>query len=109
MPSEMRETPGGVQAMLRAPKTVVAIRGRARRVKNRAIVISNVGNRVYVDKDGQHPGAYKRSWHYRTGIRNGKAYARIWNDRSYAIFLEKGTRYMRAYRVLKRAMNYARS
>lgn len=105
----MRENPGGVQGMLRAPKTVVAIRGRARRVKNRAIVISNVGNRVYVDKDGQHPGAYKGSWHYRSGIRHGKAWARVYNTVSYAIYLEKGTRYMRAYRVLKRAMNYARS
>ena len=105
MPVRSTIHPGGIEAMLRAPQMIGAMRVRAARVKRRAQEISNVDVRVYVDKHGnQHPGFYKRSWHYRSGIKNGRAYARVWNSAPYAGFLEFGTRYMRAYRVLGRAM-----
>jgi len=98
--------PGGIQAMLRSPKMINEMRKRARRVKSRAIRISPVR------KTDLHrlpaPGHYKRSWHYRTGVRNGRAWARVYNTAHYAAYLEFGTRYMKAQRVLSRATNAIR-
>ena len=111
MPTRSTFYPGGIEASLRAPGVLQELRKRARRVKTYAVRISNVGTRNYVDGHGFiHPGHYKRSWHYRTGYRKttGRPYARVYNTASYAIFLEFGTRHMRAYRVLTRAMTYVR-
>lgn len=89
--------PGGVETLLRCPKMREEIRKRAQAIKNRAIHISPV-----------RTGHYKKSWHYRTGIKNGKAWARVYNTAHYAWFLEKGTRYMRRQRILARAVAAAR-
>ncbi|TAK89388.1 MAG: hypothetical protein EPO06_12055 [Burkholderiaceae bacterium] len=40
-----------------------------------------------------------------SGVRNGKAWARLVNVTPYAWFLEKGTRYMRAQHVVRRLMH----
>jgi HK97 gp10 family phage protein len=97
MPTRTTLYPGGVQAMLRAPFMLQAMRVRAARVKQRAQDLSPVKT-----------GLYRRSWHYRTGIKNGVATGTVWNTASYAIYLEKGTRYMRPRRVLARAVNAIR-
>ena len=84
--------PGGVQAMLRAPFMLDAMRVRAARVKQRAQDLSPVKT-----------GLYRRSWHYRTGIKRGYATGTVYNTVPYAAFLEFGTRYMRPRLVLTRA------
>lgn len=93
MPVRSTVYPGGIEAMLRAPQMIDAMRVRAARVKRKAQEISPVDT-----------GRYKKSWHYRSGVRNGKAWALIWNDAPYAAYLEFGTRYMFARKVLRRAM-----
>lgn len=40
-----------------------------------------------------------------SGVRNGKAWARLVNRTPYAIYLEFGTRYMRARHVVRRLMH----
>jgi HK97 gp10 family phage protein len=97
MPSRSVIYPGGVEAMLRSPQMVEAMRVRAARVKARAQQISPVDT-----------GLYQRSWHYRAGVRGGKAWARVYNTVHYAGYLEFGTRYMRRRRVLARAMDAIR-
>ncbi len=108
MPVRSETIPGGVEAMLRSPYMIGQMRIRAKRVKERAVAISNVGNRAYtLHRGGKvevHPGWYKKSWHYRSGLKNGYAYARVTNLSPYSGFLEFGTRNMRAYRVLGRAI-----
>jgi hypothetical protein len=70
------------------------MRVRAARVKQRAVDLSPV-----------RTGRYRASWHYRTGINNrGYASATVWNSVYYAAYLEFGTRYMHARRVLARAV-----
>jgi hypothetical protein len=89
--------PGGIEAMLRSPQMVEAMRVRAARVTARAQQISPV-----------RTGLYRRSWHYRAGIRRGKAWARVYNTVPHAAYLEFGTRYMARRRVLARAMDAIR-
>lgn len=109
MPTRSVEYPGGVETLLRSPKMVGQMRIRARKIRNRAVVISPVGKRSYVDRHGnQHPGHYKASWHYRSGLKDGKAWARVYNTADYAWFLEVGTRYMRRQKVLARAVDSVR-
>jgi|SRR4051794_28287398 hypothetical protein len=94
MPTHTTLYPGGVQAMLRAPYMIEAMRVRAARVKSRAQDLSPVLT-----------GRYRRSWHYRAGLNaRGYASATVWNDAPYAGFLEFGTRYMQARRVLARSI-----
>ncbi len=97
MPTRSVIYPGGVQAMLRAPQMLEAMRVRAARVKARAQDLSPVDT-----------GLYKRSWHYRTGIKDGRATATVYNTVYYAAYLEYGTRYMRPRRVLTRALDAIR-
>lgn len=40
-----------------------------------------------------------------SGVRNGRAYARLINITPYAVFLEFGTRYMRRQRILGRSLD----
>lgn len=109
MPTRTTDYPGGVQTLLRSPKMIAEMRARARKIKNRAILISPVGKRIYVDEYGNaHPGNYKRSWHYRSGLKNGAAWARVYNTAHYAWFLERGTRFMRAQHILRRAVDVVR-
>lgn len=98
MPTHTHLYPGGVQTMLRAPYMVEAMRVRAARVKTRAQDLSPVKT-----------GRYRRSWHYRAGIgRKGYATATVYNTAPYAAYLEFGTRYMHARRVLSRAIDAIR-
>ncbi len=109
MPVRSVEYPGGVETLLRSPKMIAQMRVRARKIKTRAIAISPVGKRSYVDAHGnQHPGHYKASWHYRSGLKDGKAWARVYNTAHYSAFLEWGTRYMRRHKVLARAVDSVR-
>lgn len=98
MPTRSVIYPGGIQAMLRSPQMLEAMRIRAARVKTRAQDLSPVLT-----------GRYRKSWHYRTGIKNGRATATVYNTVYYAGYLEFGTRYMRARRVLARAIDAIRS
>jgi HK97 gp10 family phage protein len=94
VPTHTTIYPGGVQAMLRAPYMLEAMRVRAARVKQRAQDLSPV-----------RTGLYRASWHYRTGLNaQGYASATVYNTVHYAGFLEFGTRYMHARRVLARAV-----
>jgi HK97 gp10 family phage protein len=80
--------------MLRAPYMIEAMRVRAARVKERAQDLSPV-----------RTGRYRRSWHYRAGLNSkGYASATVFNTAPYAAYLEFGTRYMHARRVLARAV-----
>jgi HK97 gp10 family phage protein len=77
---------------------IEAMRVRAARVKARAQDLSPVKT-----------GRYRRSWHYRSGLnRHGYASATVYNTAPYAAFLEFGTRYMQARRVLARAVEAIR-
>ena len=90
--------PGGVQAMLRAPYMIEAMRVRAARVKARAQDLSPV-----------RTGRYRKSWHDRAGLNSrGYASAKVYNTAPYAAFLEFGTRYMHARRILARAVTAIR-
>jgi HK97 gp10 family phage protein len=98
MPTHTTIYPGGVQAMLRAPFMIEAMRVRAARVKQRAQDLSPV-----------RTGRYRGSWHYRSGLNNqGYASATVYNSVYYAGYLEFGTRYMHARRVLARAIAQVR-
>jgi HK97 gp10 family phage protein len=97
VPTRTTIYPGGVQAMLRAPFMIEAMRVRSARVKQRAQDLSPV-----------RTGHYRASWHYRTGIKDGKATGTVYNTAYYSAYLEFGTRYMRARRVLARALDAIR-
>jgi HK97 gp10 family phage protein len=98
VPTRTTVYPGGVQSILRAPYMLEAMRVRAARVKDRAQDLSPVKT-----------GLYRRSWHYRTGLNSkGYASARVFNTVPYAAYLEFGTRYMHARRVLARAIDAIR-
>lgn len=86
------------------------LRRRARKVVTHAIRISNVGDRIYIDAEGHiHPGRYQGSWRYEIRHRaTGRPYARVSNPVFYSVYLEFGTRHMKAYRVLRRSMSSAR-
>lgn len=105
MPARLIEYPEGLAAAIVAPPMVAALRTKMLKAQARAIAISPV-----------RTGRYKRSFRVVSGVRNGKAYARLINNardpRSrypYCIALEFGTRYMRRQRILGRAADALRT
>ncbi len=96
---------GELNEFFRSPQMVATMRSFGSKIGRVAVATSNVDTRIYVDRHGfRHPGHYKRSWHLKSGVRNGKAWARTWNTALYSGYLEYGTTKMRAYRVLRRAV-----
>lgn len=93
MAARCTPNPAGVAAMLADPRMVHAMRVRAQRVHDQAVRISPVKT-----------GLYRASWRIESGLKDGKAWARVSNPVHYAVYLEFGTRYMRARRVLHRAV-----
>jgi len=89
--------PAGLQKLLRSAGMVQAMHRRASRIANFAKLISPVVT-----------GQYVSSWRIYSGIRNGKAWARVENIAPYAKFLEHGTRHMKRQRILGRAVSAAR-
>lgn len=87
--------------MLRAPWVVEAMRKRAERGAGYAEVLSPVRTGRYVGLIDVKPGGF----HVLAGIRNGVAYAMYVNDTPYARFLEFGTRYMAAQKIMRRSID----
>lgn len=87
----------GIDAMLRSPEMVRAMRARAEAGRAFAQRIAPVDT-----------GRYRASFRVVAGVRDGKAWARLENPVYYAVYLEWGTRYMRARRVLGRAADAMR-
>lgn len=85
--------PAGIEAMLRSPAMVQAMHRRAERGRNFARLISPY-----------RTGRYVRSFRIVSGVYRGRAWSRLINIAPYAIYLEYGTRYMKAQRILGRAM-----
>ena len=94
----------------RHPGVIRELRRRGRKVVHHAIRISNVGKDVYIDKEGHiHPGRYQGSWRFNLAYRaSGRPFVRVHNPVVYSVYLEFGTRRMKAYRVLRRARSSAR-
>ena len=124
--AEFVENPAGIAAMLAAPWLVRALAARAEEGKRRAIEIAPERTGRYrwgtvkVDAQGNvvrrrrrtkraGPGRTKTEggggFHVDSGIRDGKAFARLSNDTPYAYFLEHGTRRMEKQRILGRAID----
>lgn len=93
MASRCIPDPAGIAQMLADPRMVMAMHHIAVRIGDRAVLISPV-----------RTGLYKASWRVQSGLRDGKAWARVSNPVHYAVYLEWGTRYMRAQRILHRAV-----
>lgn len=135
MPSRLIEYQTGLTAALAAPPMVAACRRAADQAKTFAERISPVDTgryrygRVLLGDHNDPTGSRRNAaggnfetlptdttgggFHIVAGVRVGGdgrpvAYARLYNDTPYAVFLEWGTRYMRAQRILGRAADAMR-
>jgi len=79
--------------MLGQPFMVREVQRRAENVRALAVQISPV-----------RTGRYRASHTVRSGVRPSGAYAKMSNSVPYAVYLEFGTRKMRAQRILTRAL-----
>lgn len=124
MGARLTERPEGLAVALRAPAMVAALEGKMRKAQAYAMEIAPVRSGRYKfgaillgphnDPTGvrrhRARGRFERlpagaggGFHIESGIRRGKAYARLVNTTPYAVYLEFGTRYMRRQRILGRA------
>ncbi len=86
----------GVRAMLQQPYMVREVEDRAQRVWWTAQQLAPVRS-----------GRYRASMAVTSGVRPAGAYARVTASAPYSIFVERGTRKMRAQHVLARALKAA--
>lgn len=124
MPARLIEYPQGLAVALAAPAMQRALGAKMEKARAYAMAISPVrtGRFKYgavLLHDGNDPGGHRRrraggnfealpsgqvgGFRVLTGVRGGRAYARLINITSYAVYLEFGTRYMRRRRILGRA------
>lgn len=87
----------GIQQILRAPFMVDDMRRRGENVKARVEATAPVDT-------GYHKDHIRLTY----GVRNGTAFALITATAPYAFFLEYGTRFMKAFKTLRRALSVAK-
>lgn len=94
----IRTDPAAVKALESSRDTENALRVKAEQAMAYAVTIAPVDT-----------GRYKASFHVTTGRRGDRVYARVSNDTPYAVYLEFGTRHMRAQRILQRSIDALRT
>jgi hypothetical protein len=108
VPSRFTEYPQGLAHALAAEPMQQALARKMGLVRIYAEAIAPVRTGRYAgftetaDRPG-NPG--QGGYVIVSGVRNGKAYARLINITPYAVYLEFGTRYMRRQRPLGRALD----
>lgn len=95
--AEFTPDEAGIRQILRAPFMVDDVRRRGENVKARAEATAPVDT-----------GRYRDSMRLSYGVRGGTAYAEITALAPYSKWLEFGTRYMRAFKTLRRALSVAK-
>lgn len=78
----------GLGELLSSPEMVVGMKHFAEKIKERAEVMSPVG-----DEHDPHRGDYKAGWSVESGVREApsrRAFARVHNDVDYAAAIEFG-------------------
>lgn len=98
MAARFEPNKAGIARLLQSEDVRAALIGRARAAQAYAVAIAPV-----------RTGHYRASFRVTSGVRRGRTYARLINTAHYAIFLEYGTRYMRAQRILRRSIDAMRS
>lgn len=101
MPTTFTPNPAGIQAMASSEWMQERMRKRA-----------EAGRRYAHQIAPRRTGNYAASFKIETGVKDGRAYALLYNDvRSwtdgypYSLALEFGTKYMRAQRILGRCLD----
>lgn len=102
-----RMYPGAVERVLSTPAMQAAMHRRAELVRIRAEQIAPVRTGRYAFGLHRPPGAHDDGFEVSSGVEHGRAYGRVVNRVPYAVFLEFGTRYMRAQRPLGNALDMA--
>lgn len=103
MAATLREYPGALDRVLASVAMQRALARKLQPAQEFAEHIAPVRSGRYKTGDVE-PGGF----HIRSGVRDGRAYARLYNDTPYARYLEFGTRYMRAQRILGRSVDAIR-
>jgi HK97 gp10 family phage protein len=87
----------GIQQMLRAPFMVDDMRRRGENVKARVEATAPVDT-------GYHRDHIRLTY----GVRAGMAFAQVTATARYAFWLEFGTKFMKAFKTLRRALSVAK-
>jgi len=107
MPSRVRyeHHEAGWEQALGSAAMLRAIHRKGEKVQTRAEQIANRDTGRYAgDIDVPQPAGF----YTHTFLRSGRAVSRVQNDVPYSRWLEFGTRYMRRYRILGRALDAAK-
>lgn len=86
-----------------------ALAARCARGKRYAETIAPVDTARYAHARNIPEGQSGGGFHVTSGVEGGRAFARLINDTPYAYFLEFGTRYMKAFRTLRKSIDAMRS
>lgn len=100
MAARFRASYRGIGKMIRSPEMQAEMRRRAAKVARRAAAFAPVDT-----------GEYKNSFEVTSGARGGlkrdRAYGRVTNTSSHAMFVEFGSSKVHAHQTLRRAMRAA--
>jgi hypothetical protein len=100
MASSFRASYRGIGKMIRSPEMQAEMRRRAENVARRAASFAPVDS-------GEYKNSFVVSSGARGGFRRDRAYGRVTNTSSHAVFVEFGSSRVHAHQTLRRALRAA--